>query len=91
MCSTHCVISQLTAQITLIESANLSDKPWQMIGEATDHTRPVNSLLEEDLDFEQMSRPAPVITEEKTRSLEDIVKQRIVDEVRERSYHLYPK
>lgn len=74
--------AQLQKQIAVMETCNLSDKPWQMVGEVTDHTRPVNSLLEEDLDFEQMSRPQPVITEEKTRSLEDVIKQRVIDEVR---------
>ncbi len=39
------------------------------------------SLLEEDLSFDHMSRPPLVVTEETTKSLEDLIKKRIVDEV----------
>lgn len=42
--------------------------------------RPVNSLLEEYVEFDHGSKPVPVITQASTRSLEDIIKRRIKDE-----------
>lgn len=42
-------------------------------------TRPKNSALEVDLDFEHNTRPVPVITEEVTASIEDLIKSRITE------------
>ena len=53
-----------------------------MGGEASSNIREENSLLQEDLLYEHVSRPAPEITEEVTFALEDIIKQRIIDKVR---------
>ena len=39
------------------------------------------SLLEEVVDFDPMTAPAPVISEETTVKIEDIIKQRIIDQV----------
>ncbi|CAI8004024.1 U3 small nucleolar ribonucleoprotein protein MPP10 [Geodia barretti] len=68
-------------QIQRIEEANVQPKSWQMSGEASSRDRPLNSLLEEAMDFEPMSVPAPVVSEDTTQSLEDIVRQRILDQV----------
>jgi len=47
--------------------------------QVTDASRPKNSALEVDLDFEHNMRPAPVITEEVTATLEDMIKNRIIE------------
>jgi U3 small nucleolar RNA-associated protein MPP10 len=58
----------------------IAEKPWQMTGETTSKTRPVNSLLEGTPQFEMASKQAPTITVEQTASLEEIIKKRILAE-----------
>ncbi|KAJ4788526.1 U3 small nucleolar ribonucleoprotein MPP10 [Rhynchospora pubera] len=72
-------VAKLRSKIEEMERANLEPKSWTMIGEVTAAKRPVNSALEVDLDFEHNVRPAPVITEEVTASLEELIKKRIID------------
>ncbi|XP_057301568.1 U3 small nucleolar ribonucleoprotein protein MPP10-like [Hydractinia symbiolongicarpus] len=71
---------EIELKISRLEESNLSNKPWQLKGEATSRVRPVNSLLEEHISFDHTSVGAPVVTEETTETLEDIVKQRIKDQ-----------
>ncbi|ORE04347.1 Mpp10 protein [Rhizopus microsporus var. microsporus] len=70
---------RIAAQIEQFEEENIQDKHWTLRGEATASARPVNSLLEEDLEFEHANKPVPVITQETTNVLEDMIKKRIVD------------
>ncbi|XP_062927158.1 U3 small nucleolar ribonucleoprotein protein MPP10 [Mobula hypostoma] len=71
---------KLRAQIEQLEKSALEQKPWQLLGEVTAQKRPENSLLEEDLLFDHTVRKAPVITEETTLQLEDVIIQRIKDQ-----------
>ena len=54
-------------------------KLWQMKGEITAAERPENSLLQEHLDYDTVSKQAPIITEQVSKRLEDIIVQRIKD------------
>lgn len=71
---------KMSKKIKSLEDALLEEKPWQLKGEVTGQKRPENSLLEETVLFDHAVRMAPVITEETTFQLEDLIKQRILDE-----------
>ncbi|NWT86008.1 MPP10 protein, partial [Lanius ludovicianus] len=71
---------KMSKKIKSLEEVLLEEKPWQLKGEVTAQKRPENSLLEETVLFDHAVRMAPVITEETTFQLEDIIKQRILDE-----------
>ncbi|NWS55449.1 MPP10 protein, partial [Chunga burmeisteri] len=71
---------KMSKKIESLEEELLEEKPWQLKGEVTGQKRPENSLLEETVLFDHAVRMAPVITEETTFQLEDVIKQRILDE-----------
>lgn len=72
-------LAKIRKRIEQLEKANLDTKMWTMQGEVSANKRPKNSALEVELDFEHNARPPPVITEEVTASLEDIIRQRIAE------------
>lgn len=66
-------------QITQLEAENVAKKDWTMMGEADIRTRPQNSLLEEDLEFDRVMKPVPVVSEEVVQDLERRIKARILE------------
>ncbi|WWD16229.1 hypothetical protein CI109_100655 [Kwoniella shandongensis] len=85
----------LAQEIAQLEAEAIGPKDWTLLGEASSKARPENSLLEENLDFEQMGKVVPVITEDSVKSLEEIIKARILDNnfdspVRVRAYDPTP-
>lgn len=72
-------LTKIQRRIDQLEKANLDSKLWTMQGEVSAMKRPKNSALEVELDFEHNVLPAPVITEEVTASLEDIIRKRIAE------------
>ncbi|KAG2172952.1 hypothetical protein INT44_004693 [Umbelopsis vinacea] len=73
-------LERIKEQIDELEMQNVGVKDWTLGGEASGKARPLNSLLEENLEFDHAAKPVPVITQETTASLEDIIKQRIIEE-----------
>jgi U3 small nucleolar RNA-associated protein MPP10 len=68
----------LRRQIEELEAENVGKKDWTLLGEATARSRPQNSLLEEDLEFERVMKAVPVVTEDVVQKLEDRIKARII-------------
>lgn len=70
--------ARIADEIRRLEAANVAKKEWMLAGEARAAERPVNSLIEEDLEFERIGKPVPVVTNELTEDIEELVKRRIL-------------
>ena len=70
--------AKIAEEIRKLESELVAKRAWTLAGEAKAADRPVNSLLEEDLDFEHVGKPVPVITEEVSETIEALIKRRIL-------------
>lgn len=68
----------LAEEIRRLEAANVAKRDWTLSGEARAADRPVNSLLEEDLEFERTGKPVPVVTAELGETITDLIKRRIL-------------
>jgi U3 small nucleolar RNA-associated protein MPP10 len=69
----------LLSEIRKLEAQNVAKRSWTLSGEARANDRPLNSLLEEDLDFERTGKPVPVITKEVSEDIEALIKRRILN------------
>lgn len=72
-------MTALQAQIKELEAENVAKKDWVLMGEATSKSRPQDSLLQEDLEFERTMKAVPVITEAFVQGLEERIKARIIE------------
>lgn len=70
--------ARIADEIRRLEAANVAKKEWMVAGEAKAAQRPINSLIEEDLDFERIGKPVPVVTNETSEDIEELVKRRIL-------------
>ncbi|KIX94380.1 uncharacterized protein Z520_09766 [Fonsecaea multimorphosa CBS 102226] len=68
----------IAAEIRRLEAANVAKRDWTLSGEARAADRPLNSLIEEDLEFERVGKPVPVVTAEVSEGIEQLIKRRIL-------------
>jgi len=79
--SVHQIHSQkLSAQTLQLEQDLMAEKPWRMMGEAKGKDRASDSLLDSTPEFEVAFKPPPILTEEHTENMEEMIKRRIIDE-----------
>lgn len=72
--------AKLAAEIRQLEAASVAKRAWTLSGEANAVDRPTNSLLEQDLDFEYVGKPVPVITPEVSEGIDELIKRRILSQ-----------
>jgi U3 small nucleolar RNA-associated protein MPP10 len=70
--------AKLVEEIRKLEAASIAKREWTLSGEAAAVDRPLNSLLEETVDFEHVGKPVPVITPEVSEGIEEMIKRRIL-------------
>jgi U3 small nucleolar RNA-associated protein MPP10 len=73
-------VDRLTLQSEALEQELIAEKPWQMRGEASSVSRPVNSLLVSRPEYEVAAKIAPTVTAENAALIEDVIKRRVLNE-----------
>lgn len=71
---------EIQKQIAELEAESIAEKKWTMKGEVSGKQRASDTLLEEDLEFDRTAKPVPVITQDVTESIEEIIKRRILNQ-----------
>jgi len=71
---------KMNEQIVQLEQELVTAKSWDLKGEVQAGDRPENSLLGIVADIDRSSKPAPIITQQYTDSIEDMIKKRIKDD-----------
>lgn len=71
---------KLQEQTLQLEHDLISEKPWKMLGEAKGTDRAQDSLLDSTPEFEVAFKPPPLLTQEHTTDIEEMIKRRIIDE-----------
>lgn len=69
----------INKEIKSLEDELVAEKKWSMKGEVKSDQRPEDSLLtdKESFQFDRVSKPVPIITEEITETIEDLIRKRI--------------
>lgn len=67
--------------IARIEQKLISKKEWQLQGEVRASDRPVNALIEEDLEFDRGLEPKQKLSAQAQAKIEDIIKARVKDQL----------
>ena len=74
------VRDKMQSRIAQLEQDNVAEKSWEMSGEVRSSSRPDNSLLEEYM--EHQSQPVgPLITQDTTEAVEEMISRRARDEL----------
>ncbi|KAG4304670.1 hypothetical protein PORY_002063, partial [Pneumocystis oryctolagi] len=81
----------LSKEIKGFEEENVLKKDWKLMGEVKAKDRSINSLLEEDIEFERATKSVPITTKKSILDLEEMIKKRIIDSNFDEVQKIYPK